>query len=78
MILRIISELLGVAEEEAATLVEMGQSEGLSIPQIIDLWRTEPKPMTFGQMVAAERRFISDHKWSERQGKWLERRRKTA
>ena len=70
----LVAGILAVSETEAATLLEIGQSEGLSFAETVDLFREEQKPLTFGQMVAAERQFASDHIWSEKRGKWFKPR----
>ena len=67
---------LDISIEDASEVLSIGLADGMKPAEILRLF--VPAPVSFADMVKAERQFVADHKWSERTKSWTPRRKQQA
>jgi hypothetical protein len=65
---------LDLSVEDAEEVLSIGLADGMTPTEILRLF--VPAPVSFADMVKAERQFIADHKWSESKSCWIPRRKR--
>jgi len=69
---KLLAVELDLSVEDATDVLSIGLADGMTPTEILRLF--VPAPVSFADMVKAERQFIADHKWSENKRSWSKRR----
>lgn len=69
---KLLAVELDLSVEDATDVLSIGLADGMTPTEILRLF--VPAPVSFADMVKAERQFITDHLWSDRTKSWRKRR----